>query len=245
MSTSGRSTKDAETFLSALMAWRSAVLPKPLFREALASGGATRNGFRTWVREHFFSAYHFPRQIAALLARCEDEATFHEISANFSREAGWYETPYHAELMLPFGKAVGVSREDFYAYQPTPQSLGLAYAVYHLSGSSVEEGIGAIAMAMEGIGSTLCTNDMASGVVSGEKSTAELLEELYGFSPEATTFWRVHKGLQERDVNTGLGVVGRHLGSKAQRDRLARAFRHATLLLAERDKVWAELLVRP
>ncbi len=246
MTTKTRTQSDAEKFLAELHDWRKTVLPRPYFRDAIASGKATRNGLRTWAKEMFHAAYHFPRHIAAVLAHCQDEASFHNFSANFSREAGWYETPYHPHLLFPFGEALGFKKEEFYSYEASAQELGWSYAVYYFAHSSLEEGIGAIAISVEGVGSTLVTGDLSTGLVRGSpKTTGDYLKDLYGFDDKATIFWYHHRQLQVKDVGEGLELVEPFVKSKEQREKMARAFRHVTILMAERDRFWADMVLKP
>jgi pyrroloquinoline quinone (PQQ) biosynthesis protein C len=228
----------AREFMRELFAWRQEVLPTSTYREALDTGRATPAGLRAMAGEVYFAAVWFPRQISAILSWPLDEETFMAMSKNYAREAGWYETPYHARLLYPFGAALGWTPADFDAYEPTSASLAYMYTGMHFCRSSAEEGLTAVAMVSEGVGSKLVTADSASPL----RPTADILIERYGFSEEQVVFWRTHQHVQDDDVGSGLAVVERHVQTATQQQRVRHAFRTCVRLLAERDAAYAAVL---
>src|SRR5438093_6882445 len=179
----------ARAFMRELFAWRQEVLPASTYREALDTGNATPAGLRAMAGEVYFAAVWFPRQISAILSWPLDEETFAAMSKNYAREAGWYETPYHARLLFPFGAALGWTPENFDAYEPTSASLAYMYTGMHFCRSSAEEGITAVALVSEGVGSKLATADATTTL----PSTGAILTKQYGFTEEAVIFWRTHE----------------------------------------------------
>lgn len=225
-------------FMRELFEWRQREIPASKFRQALDGGGATRAGLLKMAGEFYFAAVWFPRQIGAILSWPLDQTTFRAISKNFSREAGWYETPYHATLLYPFGEALGWTAEDFENYEPTPESAAYMYTGMHFCRSSAEEGLTAVAMVSEGVGSKLATADSTSPL----PPTADILRHRYGMSEESIIFWRTHQHVQDDDVDSGLAVVENYVQTPEQQARVRHAFRTCVRLLAARDEAYAAVL---
>ena len=83
----------AKEFVGELFEWKGKAIGPSQIWPVILSKRATWNGLRAVAKEMYYGAMANPRQCAAMLSYEVARETFLRMAENFSREAGYYETP--------------------------------------------------------------------------------------------------------------------------------------------------------
>lgn len=143
-----------------------------------SAGELSREEMQTYAKEYFYYALAFPTFLSAAHARCEEIEVRQEILENLIEEERG--PGNHPELWLRFCEALGLSREEVLAHEPSEATRNLIRTVRERAFSSTAEGLAAL-YAYE------------SQVPAVAKTKIEGLDEFYGISaPRDIAFFTVH-----------------------------------------------------
>ena len=92
------------------------------FVSAWSRGELSREQMVAWTQQHWLFVMHFPRWIAALYARCEDQDTRDYLLENLNEEEG---SVKHTDMLLTFGEACGATREQLTSARKLPTTRAL------------------------------------------------------------------------------------------------------------------------
>ncbi len=92
------------------------------FTTAWARGELSREQMIQWTQQHWLFVMHFPRWVAALYARCDEQDTRDYFLENLMEEEG---SVKHTDMLLTFGEACGATREQLTTARKLPSTRAL------------------------------------------------------------------------------------------------------------------------
>ena len=217
-----REAQPVDEFLQGLWDWQKQTLKPNKMTEAALNGKATRDQLKAWARERFYAHWWGQQEIAALISIMPDWDTYLTFAENFSREAGFYQTPNHTLLYVDFCKAMGLTLEELAGYMPMPETVGAFYTRSYFRRSTPEEAIAAFSLASEG-------RRRAKGGAIFQDKASDRLKRHYGLQDKDVMFWKVHEMAEDDDIASGEAAIARLLQTPEQQERARRSFVFCTL----------------
>jgi pyrroloquinoline-quinone synthase len=155
------------------------LLRHPFYQEWTA-GTLTFERLRHYTTQYYRQVEAFPRHLSAIHSRCDDLATRQALLENLiDEERG---TENHPELWLRFAEALGLTRKEVLAAEPTPAAVGLVDTFTRLSRETPLQAALAALYVYE-----VQVRDVADTKIDG-------LRRFYGVSDEAgLKFFTVHR----------------------------------------------------
>lgn len=204
----------------------------PRFWVAVYTGTASREAIGRYACEQYAYSRHVVHSMAAALANMVEREPFLMLSENFSREAGFYQTPNHVELLLDFGAAFGVDAQTMVGHTPLPETLGAMYTLDHFCRRSAAEGVAAFSLATEARGDILKENRQGRHEAPALSS---VFRDHYGVGDEALRFWRLHEEIEGDDAEQGFQMIRAYADGAHVQELIRRAVLHTSLAF---DAMW-------
>lgn|GEM_PF-2398100 len=194
-----------------------AILNHP-FLDSLRAGRLGRSEFQAWLSEQFFFSRQFPRCLAALFARIEDDRVAGPLVPFIATE-GWGSAhpSAHWRLFETTLAAFGLTFGELRAARPHPATERyLAFRLDLCLTGSVAEGLGAIAYGHE-----LVNEQIFAAYLKG-------LRALHDVSPDAQKYFVAHVEDEPEDFRVLVGVIEMFCKTDAELSSVERGAR-ATL----------------
>lgn len=204
----------------------------PRFWVAVYTGRASREAIGRYACEQYAYSRHVVHSMAAALANMVEREPFLMLSENYSREAGFYQTPNHVELLLDFGAAFGVDRDAMVRHTPLPETLGAMYTLDHFCRRSAAEGVAAFSLATEARGDILSENREGR---HDAPPLSTVFREHYGLDDAALRFWRLHEEIEGDDAEQGFRMIRTYADGAHAQSLIRRAVLHTSLTF---DAMW-------
>jgi pyrroloquinoline-quinone synthase len=204
--------------LTALIDARRSFGGHPLWL-AIRDGVLPASGLKPFAVQFFLQVREFPRAVSALHANCSDPHERIELAESlYEEETGRISGcgMSHPELFIRFGEAVGLKREAMTEGVALPGTRALI-DWFELSSKqrSFIEGAAAINLAAEG------------QVPGSFGPLARSLEDHYGLSRDAVSFWDVHEIADQEHSDVGSNIVVRSATTPAIRADVRGAVEHS------------------
>ena len=204
----------------------------PRFWVAVYTGEASRAAIGRYACEQYAFSRHVVHSMAAALANMVERDNFLMLAENFSREAGFFQTPNHVDLLLDFGAGFGVEREEMEQHTPTPVTLGAMYTLDHFCRRSAAEAVAAFSLATEARGEILSENRQGRHEAP---PLSRIFAEKYGLDDEALRFWRIHEEIEGDDADQGFQMIRTYADGAHVQGLVRRAVRETSLTF---DAMW-------
>lgn len=204
----------------------------PRFWVAVYTGTASREAIGRYACEQYVYSRQVVHSMAAALANMVERDAFLMLSENFSREAGFYQTPNHVDLLLDFGAAFGVRREAMEQHVPTPETLGAMYTLDHFCRRSAAEAVAAFSLATEARGDLLREKREDR---PAPPPLSSIFAEHYGLDDAALRFWRIHEEIEGDDAEQGFQMIRTYAGGAHAQAAIRRAVLETSLTF---DAMW-------
>lgn len=199
---------------------------------AVFKGTASRQVLQGYALEQYAFLKFVVHCIASALGRMLERDNFLTLSANFSREVGFYQTPNHVDSFVKFGEALGLTRERMVSHVPLPETLGAMYTLSHFCHRSAAEAVAAFSLATEARGDILNENRR------GERQPMQLskvFRERHGLSEEAVEFYRIHEAVEGEDAEQGFAMIRPYADGAYNQALIRTAVVHTALTF---DAMW-------
>jgi pyrroloquinoline quinone (PQQ) biosynthesis protein C len=204
----------------------------PRFWVAVYTGTASRAAIGRYACEQYAYSRHVVHSMAAAIANMVERESFLMLSENFSREAGFYQTPNHVDLLLDFGAAFGVGRQAMEQHTPTPETLGAMYTLDHFCRRSAAEAVAAFSLATEARGDLLRENREDR---PAPPPLSSIFAEKYGLEEAALRFWRIHEEIEGADAEQGFQMIRTYADGAHVQGLIRRAVLETSLTF---DAMW-------
>jgi pyrroloquinoline-quinone synthase len=183
------------------------------FTERWVRGELTRSQLGSWVCQHYQYVSQFPRWCAAVYAECPDADARDFLLENIIEEESGVK---HVDLLIRFGEACGVRRQEIESAQQLPSTRGLTAWCYETSKRPFHIAAAGLLVGLE------------SQVPGIYQRNLPPLRTHYGFSDHEVEFFAIHIEADEVHGERGYQIVERHAGTPAQQDEAVRQVREAT-----------------
>lgn len=211
---------------------RSLKRPRPSkLMVGIYKGTAPVGAVRGYALEQYQYSKFVVNCIAAAISRMLERDNFIMLSENFSREAGFYQTANHIDVLAKFGAALGLSRERMESHTPMPETLGAMYTLGHFCNRSAPEAVGAFSLATEARGDIL--SEKQDGTVMPSFST--VFKQHYGMSDDDVDFYTMHELVEAEDAEMGFAMVRTYCDSAYNQHLIKQAVIHTSLTF---DAMW-------
>jgi pyrroloquinoline quinone (PQQ) biosynthesis protein C len=181
------------------------------FGSKVRAGTATRHELAIFAVQTYHRNLYSSRFASACHSRCPiaeiRRALLEVIIEEEAKVSG--EEPSHADLMLSFGEALGLKREDIVQARPLPSTRVFIDTIMQLCAGHWLEGIAF----------------RASELVAPKKSAGwiDALERHYGFAPEALRWWQTHKEADVRHASIALRAYSHFVRDESEKETCLRA----------------------
>lgn len=230
-----------DTFVEDIVATMRALKPPRPSRlmVAIFKGTASRAALGAYTKEQYHYSRFVVHSMASALGKMLERDNFLMMAENFSREAGFYQTRNHVDVLMQFGEALGVSRAEIEQHTPLPETLGAMYTLDHFCNRSAAEAVAAFSLATEARGDILSENKEG-------KHTAPPLSKVftrhYGLDDHAVEFWRLHEEIEAGDAEMGFAMIRAYADSAYNQHLIRRAVVHTSLTFDTMWHAWDRLL---
>jgi pyrroloquinoline-quinone synthase len=182
------------------------------FTEAWVKGGLTRAQLGQWVCQHYQYVGQFSRWCATLYGACPDPAARDFLLENIVEEESGTK---HVELLVRFGEACGVSREQIENARQLPTTRALTAWCYETARQPFHVGAAGLLVGLE------------SQVPGIYKRNLPPLRAHYGFSDHEVEFFAIHIDADEVHGERGYQIVEQHCDTPARQAEALEAVRQA------------------
>ncbi len=183
------------------------------FTTAWARGELSREQMILWTQQHWLFVMHFPLWIAALYARCPDQATRDYLLENLQEEEG---SVKHTDMLLTFGEACGATRALLTTARKLPTTRAL---------TDWGDLLAATAPFVEAVvGITVGTEGPVPGFYSRVLPT---LRGHYGFAEAELINFTVHVTADVDHSAQGFAIAERYCRTPEQQDAAVERVRQA------------------
>ena len=202
-------------------------------------GTAPRGAVAAYTKEQYHYSRFVVHSMASAIGKMLERENFLMLAENFSREAGFYQTRNHVDVLMQFGEAFGLTREEIEEHTPLPETLGAMYTLDHFCNRSPAEAVAAFSLATEARGDILSENKEG-------KHTAPALSEVfkrnYGLDDHAVEFWSLHEQIEGDDAEMGFKMIRVYADSLHNQRLIRRAVVHTSLTFDSMWHAWDRLL---
>jgi pyrroloquinoline quinone (PQQ) biosynthesis protein C len=212
---------------------RSLKRPKPSrLMVGIFTGKAPVEAVARYTLEQYAYSRFAVNCIAAAIARMLERDNFLMLSENFSREAGFYQTGNHVEILVNFGEALGLTREQIESHTPLPETLGAMYTLAYFCNRSAAEAVASFSIATEARGEILSENKDGTVTIP---PFSEVFKRNYGLSDDAVAFWKLHEEIEGDDAEQGFKMIRAYADSAYNQHLIRQAVVHTSLTF---DAMW-------
>ena len=183
------------------------------FTEKWVKGELTRDQLGAWVCQHYQYVSQFPRWCAAVYAECPDADARDFLLENIVEEESGVK---HVDLLIRFGEACGVSRQQVEGARQLPTTRALTAWCYETSRRPFHVAAAGLLVGLE------------SQVPGIYKRNLPPLRTHYGFGEREVEFFAIHIEADEVHGERGYQIVDRHADTAAKQDEAVRQVREAT-----------------
>jgi pyrroloquinoline quinone (PQQ) biosynthesis protein C len=195
-------------------------------------GTASAEAVAEYTKEQYVYSRFVVHSMASALGKMLERDNFLTLAENFSREAGFYQTSNHVEVLVKFGEALGLTRGEIEGHTPLPETLGAMYTVDYFCSRSAMEAVASFSLATEARGEIISQN--REGKRTAPK-LSEVFERNYGLSGDAVEFWRLHEEIEGEDAEQGFRMIRPYADSAYNQHRIRQAVVHTASTF---DAMW-------
>lgn len=177
--------------------------------------------------------------IAVAIARMLERENFLLLSENFSKEAGFYQTGNHVEILIDFGEALGLTRDQIENHTPLPETLGAMYTLAYFCNRSAAEAEASFSIATEARGELLSENRDGKVTIP---AFSEVFKRNYGLSDEAVGFWKLHQEIEGDDAEQGFKMIRTYADSSYNQNLIRQAVIQTSLTFDAMWYAWDQFL---
>ncbi len=230
-----------DEFIDDLVATMRALKPgKPSkLMVAFFKGTAPREVVAAYTKEQYHYSRFVVHSMASAIGLMLERDNFLMLSENFSREAGFYQTKNHIDVLTKFGFAFGLTEADILDHTPLPETLGAMYTLDHFCNRSPAEAVAAFSLATEARGEILSEN--REGKHTAPK-LSEVFKSNYGLDDEAVSFWKMHEDIEGDDAEMGFKMIRTYADSAYNQNLIRRAVIETSLTFDAMWHSWDRLL---
>jgi pyrroloquinoline-quinone synthase len=183
------------------------------FTEQWVSGGLTRTQLGQWVCQHYQYVGQFSQWCAAVYAGCPDADARDFLLENIIEEESGVK---HVDLLIRFGEACGVTREQVLSTRQLPTTRALTAWCYETARKPFHVAAAGLLVGLE------------SQVPGIYKRNLPPLKPRYGFTDHEIEFFAVHIEVDEVHGERGYEIVEQYATTPEARTRASDAVRQAT-----------------
>jgi pyrroloquinoline-quinone synthase len=183
------------------------------FTEQWVNGGLSRDQLGQWVCQHYQYVGQFSQWCAAVYAGCPDSDARDFLLENIVEEEGGVK---HVDLLIRFGEACGVSRQQVLTARQLPTTRALTAWCYETSRAPFHIAAAGLLVGLE------------SQVPGIYKRNLPPLKQHYGFSDHEVEFFAIHIEADEVHGERGYQIVERHCTTPERRAEALEQVRQAT-----------------
>jgi pyrroloquinoline-quinone synthase len=183
------------------------------FTEAWVKGELTRAQLGQWVCQHYQYVGQFARWCATIYGTCPDADARDFLLENIIEEESGTK---HVDLLIRFGEACGVSRDQIETTRQLPTTRGLTAWCYETARKPFHVGAAGLLVGLE------------SQVPGIYKRNLPPLRTHYGFNDHEVEFFAIHIDADEVHGERGYQIVERHCDTPARQAQALEAVREAT-----------------
>jgi pyrroloquinoline-quinone synthase len=165
------------------------------FTEKWVTGGLNRDQLGQWVCQHYQYVGQFARWCARVYAGCPDSDARDFLLENIVEEESGVK---HVDLLIRFGEACGVSRQQVETARQLPTTRALTAWCYETSTAPFPIAAAGLLVGLE------------SQVPGIYKRNLPPLKEHYGFTDHEVEFFAIHIEADEVHGERGYEIVERH-----------------------------------
>lgn len=203
----------------------------PELMAGIFMGKAPVEAVRGYAKELYWFSLPMVPSIAAMTSLTDDRESLLRIVENLARECGYYQTPNHIESYFDFTRGLGIPDDELTAHVPLAETIGCAYTVAYFCRRSIQEGLGAFALGLEG-------RYLLMGLKEKPR-ISDAFRKFYRLDERALRFWTIHEEAEEGDAEAGFEVIERYVRSAEDQQKVRRAFRYTCLTWDAMNKAWA------
>ena len=191
------------------------------FSLAWANGELSREQLGKWAIQHWYYIDPIPQQFAQFFCRLDDlEARQHMLENLIGEEMPDNPSKRHPDLLVKFGKACGLTEEDFYSAEEKghvlPSTRGMSAWIWELvCVRHLAEGAAGIMVALEGQLPTLYPKYV------------EAMHKM-GFNDDELEFFHVHIEGDTEHAHVGLEITAQYALTPALQKKAISAVRGST-----------------
>jgi len=183
------------------------------FTEKWVNGELTREQLGSWCKQHYQYVSQFPRWCAAVYAECPDADARDFLLENIVEEESGVK---HVDLLIRFGEACGVSRQQVENTRQLPTTRALTAWCYETSKRPFHVAAAGLLVGLE------------SQVPGIYKRNLPPLRTHYGFNDREVEFFAIHIEADEVHGERGYQIVERHSTTPERQAEAIDAVRQAT-----------------
>jgi pyrroloquinoline quinone (PQQ) biosynthesis protein C len=225
-----------DKFVDDLRAFMKEHTTVPELLVGVFKGTAPIEAIRGYAKELYVFSLPMVPSIAAISAHADDRETLLRIVENLARECGYYQTPNHIETFFDFTRALGIADEELVSHVPMPETIGAMCTVAYFCRQSLEEGLGAFVLGLEG-------RYLLMEMEKAPKISVALKRN-YGMDDRAVRFWTIHEGAEEEDAQAGLAVLSKYVQTARSQEKVRRAFQYTVLTYNHMLEAWSTKLLK-
>ena len=172
------------------------------FTERWVGGELTRQQLGAWLCQHYQYVSQFPRWCAAVYAECPDADARDFLLENIVEEESGIK---HVDLLIRFGEACGVSRQEVETARQLPTTRALTAWCFETSRQPFHVAAAGLLVGLE------------SQVPGIYKRNLPPLKSTYGFNEHEVEFFAIHIEADEVHGERGYQIVDRHSDTPERR----------------------------
>ena len=183
------------------------------FTERWVNGELTRTQLGQWVCQHYQYVSQFARWCATVYGSCPDADARDFLLENIVEEESGVK---HVDLLIRFGEACGVSREQIESARQLPTTRALTAWCYETSQAPFHIAAAGLLVGLE------------SQVPGIYRRNLPPLKQHYGFTDHEVEFFAIHIEADEVHGERGYQIVERHSATPERRAEALDRVREAT-----------------
>jgi pyrroloquinoline-quinone synthase len=183
------------------------------FTDAWVNGKLTREQLGQWVCQHYQYVGQFSRWCATIYGSCPDSDARDFLLENIVEEESGVK---HVDLLIRFGEACGVSRQQVESTRQLPTTRALTAWCYETSHAPFHVAAAGLLVGLE------------SQVPGIYRRNLPPLKTHYGFSDHEVEFFAIHIEADEIHSERGYQIVERHCVTPERRAEALDRVREAT-----------------